>query len=697
LNPRSIGNPNHITRLLKTLKKNRKYGSLLQTREKELKAEKRSSTSIREIILENFMSYEYARVPLIKGLNIICGPNGSGKSSILLGISVALGQIYTERSRKLSDLIRRGKDLGRVTIVFENKPVNGKRPVPFSRSDSFMLSRYLRKDGSYWFETDYKEVSSAEVKDILASLNINPDNMLLIMHQGMVEEFAMVNAEDKLKMVEEVVGLTGYREKVLESQSRLQTLVSEESSIKQLMGMAEETLTHWKDVYARFLKKQELTTRRSALAKEKFWVQISRLEKGIDITLNKLEVKKREISELSSKVSRSEERSKKLEMDFHASYNKLKKAFNALTFLGSDKSSVEARGRTLSEVIKSFEMISGTVEKYLVDSRTEASALKTLQRDLTLLVDSWDKEIEIESRKGMEASNEIETIERSLAQTEEGMFNLTKEYAEERANLTLLSYQRKQLQTEMAEMERSLKELKAELATLDLQKPSMEPRATVNRQLYEIDSELSSVSAQIEAYADVPDEAKNIFETYSSKYDELKGRLELVLENKKVVLAELEERKKVWREGINTVLESVNPVYQEILRGLNAFGYIRLVNEEEFEKTGLELLIGFRGTTPAILDAYTLSGGERSTVTISFLLALQRLSASPIVAVDEFDVHMDPINRERIFRSIFQRAQDDEKQYVIITPSQVKIMGDDINYVVTQTIEGKTEVGVIAK
>ena len=670
---------------------------MLQTREKELKAEKRSSTSIREIILENFMSYEYARVPLIKGLNIICGPNGSGKSSILLGISVALGQIYTERSRKLSGLIRRGKDLGRVTIVFNNKPVNGKRPVPFSRSDSFMLSRYLRKDGSYWFETDYKEVSSAEVKEILASLNINPDNMLLIMHQGMVEEFAMVDAEDKLRMVEEVVGLTGYREKVLESQNRLQTLVSEESSIKQLMGMAEETLTHWKDVYARFLKKQELTTRRSVLTKEKFWVQIARLEKSIDITLNKLEVKKREISELSSKVNRSEERSKNLEMEFHTSYNKLKKSFSALTFLGSDKSSFEARRKTLSEMIKSFEIVSSTVEKYLVDSRTEASGLKTLQRDLTLLVDSWNKEIEIDARKGVEASGEIEIIEKSLAQNEGGMFNLAKEYAEERTNLALLSYQRKQLETEVAELERSLRELKAELATLELQKPSMEPRVTQNRQLYEIDSELSSVNAQIEAYADVPDEAKNIFETYSSKYDELKGRLELVLENKKAVLAELEERKKVWHEGINMVLESVNPVYQEILRGLNAFGYIRLVYEEEFERTGLELLIGFRGTTPAILDAYTLSGGERSTATISFLLALQRLSASPVVAVDEFDVHMDPVNRERIFRSIFQRAQDDEKQYVIITPSQVKIVGDDINYVITQMIEGKTEVGVIAK
>ncbi|MFQ5762597.1 MAG: AAA family ATPase, partial [Candidatus Bathyarchaeia archaeon] len=59
---------------------------------------------LKEIILEEFMSYEYARVPFKHGLNVICGPNGSGKSSILLALSVCLGQAYTERSRKLSDL-----------------------------------------------------------------------------------------------------------------------------------------------------------------------------------------------------------------------------------------------------------------------------------------------------------------------------------------------------------------------------------------------------------------------------------------------------------------------------------------------------------------------------------------------------------------------------------------------------------------
>src|SRR4030043_2457516 len=109
---------------------------------------------IQEVILENFMSYEYARVPLKTGVNVICGPNGSGKSSILLAVSVALGQSYTERSRKLSDLIRWGKDQARVTLVLNNSKRGGKRPVPRYSKDQIFLTRVLRRGGKYGFELE---------------------------------------------------------------------------------------------------------------------------------------------------------------------------------------------------------------------------------------------------------------------------------------------------------------------------------------------------------------------------------------------------------------------------------------------------------------------------------------------------------------------------------------------------------------
>jgi chromosome segregation ATPase len=119
---------------------------------------------IKEVRLENFMSYGYARIPVRDGVNLIVGPNGSGKSSILLAISLAFGQIYTERPKKLSDLIKWGKESARVSLIIDNSRKNGKRTFAFSNSDNVMVSRYIKSDGSYWYEVDYREASLYEVQ-----------------------------------------------------------------------------------------------------------------------------------------------------------------------------------------------------------------------------------------------------------------------------------------------------------------------------------------------------------------------------------------------------------------------------------------------------------------------------------------------------------------------------------------------------
>ncbi|MDI6848090.1 MAG: AAA family ATPase, partial [Candidatus Bathyarchaeia archaeon] len=144
---------------------------------------------IQEVILENFMSYSYARVPFKSGVNVVCGPNGSGKSSLLLAISVALGQSYTERSKKLSDLIRWGKDQARVTLVLDNAKRGKRRPVPKFNKDQIFLTRVLRRDGKYWFALENRAATKGDVERLLSKLGVDPDNMLIIMHQNMVEQF----------------------------------------------------------------------------------------------------------------------------------------------------------------------------------------------------------------------------------------------------------------------------------------------------------------------------------------------------------------------------------------------------------------------------------------------------------------------------------------------------------------------------
>ncbi|MFQ6077042.1 MAG: AAA family ATPase, partial [Candidatus Bathyarchaeia archaeon] len=260
--------------------------------------EKKGSLLIQEIILENFMSYEYARIPLKPGLNIICGPNGSGKSAILLAISVALGQAYTERGRRLSDLIRWGKDTARVTLSFDNTKKDGERPLPKFDTDTFRLSRYLKKDGTYWFEANFHTITKAEVTRLLSEFGIDPDNMLIIMHQHMMEEFGIVTPQQKLKMVEEAVGLGEYRERVIEAQEKLNRILSEEESIASLLENAEQTLAYWKGEYDRYLRRKELLQRRDLLERELAWARLIRQERLVQAWRERIRTKEDELSRI---------------------------------------------------------------------------------------------------------------------------------------------------------------------------------------------------------------------------------------------------------------------------------------------------------------------------------------------------------------------------------------------------------------
>ncbi|MEM1564133.1 MAG: AAA family ATPase, partial [Candidatus Bathyarchaeia archaeon] len=233
---------------------------------------------VSEVILENFMSYEYARVPLKPGVNVVCGPNGAGKSSLLLAISVALGQSYTERSRRLSDLIRWGKDQARVTLILDNSKRGGKRPVPKFNKDQIFLTRVLRRDGKYWFELENRAASKQDVERLLAKLGVDPDNMLIIMHQNMVEQFTVLSPQDKLRMVEAAVGLEAYRENVLEAQKKLTRILSQEESISKLLESAEQTLNYWREQYERFQEKKQLMTKRRFLERELAWAEVNRRE-----------------------------------------------------------------------------------------------------------------------------------------------------------------------------------------------------------------------------------------------------------------------------------------------------------------------------------------------------------------------------------------------------------------------------------
>ncbi len=160
-------------------------------------------------------------------------------------------------------------------------------------------------------------------------------------------------------------------------------------------------------------------------------------------------------------------------------------------------------------------------------------------------------------------------------------------------------------------------------------------------------------------------------------------------------MEEVEERVKRWREVTRDLLEEVNQRFQALLSRLQARGEVRLTNEMDIEEAGLDLYVGFKGGEMRLLDPYTQSGGERTTAVMAFLLSLQQRILSPFRAVDEFDLHMDPRNREAVTEFLSSTLEGSSDQYLVITPSQLVLKGGNSHIIMVHKTEGSSRVTLV--
>jgi chromosome segregation ATPase len=640
---------------------------------------------IQEVILENFMSYEYARVPFKSGINVIVGPNGSGKSSLLLAISVALGQTYTERSRKLSDLIRWGKDKARVTLILDNKRKGQSRPVPKYNKDQVFLTRVMRRDGEYWFELENRAATKSDVERLLSKLGVDPDNILIIMHQNMVEQFTVLPPPEKLKMVEAAVGLEAYRENILQAQKKLTRLLSQEESVGKLLENAEQTLNYWREQYDRYQEKKQLQTKRRFLQRELAWAEVIRREE----VLREIEVGCREKQQILGEVERQTNTHSEALNNSRSELDKLRNEEKKL--LDHRLNFEKERGRDESTISFCEQLIEETqmVETSIRDRGNPISAesfskFKLLRTEhlKELLQDSRDRISKLEL--------EIDTNQKRTRALDDATEKVWNQVLDSRIALALLQYRRENVTSEIDALDKEMKKTKVQVEEATRRAEEVGARIAVVKNANEILDEMRVTEGHLAALAEVSEDIERMYESYSKLYLELKEKAQIVAENREKTMEEVKTRMEAWRTVVEHLLDRVNLEYQKILTQNQAVGEVRLANPQDIEAAGLEVLVGFKGGKPIPLDAYTQSGGERTTATMSFLLALQQHVRSPFRAVDEYDVHMDPKNRELIARTLISTVVGSDAQYLVITPSQITFADQDVNIITVQNVEGKS-------
>lgn len=582
---------------------------------------------IKELILKNFMSYEYARIPLKSGLNLICGPNGSGKSSILLAIGLALGASYTERSQRLSDLIRYGQERAEIILHLDNSKRHGERPFPEIDEDTITLSRILQKNGDYPYEINYKVVTKSEVTSMLSKFNFNPNNPLLIMHQGMVEYLVSTSPQQKLQLVEEAVGIGKLRQHIMAAAENLNKIAQEKKDINMLIQSAKQTLDYWKKEYDRLSLKKQLEIKRIHLERMMAWARVRDHEERIqrhNSELQNLESHKmklhEEISNLQSNVNE-----KKIRIQEH----------------------IEEKLAIIEECIK------GKIER-----EKGILTIRTFQSELAAKMDELLKDVS--------------------------------KLAETKFELKLVDYK-------IEENRRTLRRILRELERLKAEARKFGPRVSVKKSMEEIQTELYETLGKLTALTDVSPDAEELYNAYQSEYDELLRRAEQLEAAHKKAVEAVSKRVEKWRHAIQNVISEANKEFKRILTKLDGVGEITIINEHDFNNAGLLINVGFKGGPLRPLNSYTQSGGERSTTIMAFILSLYKNMSSPLRALDEFDVHMDPRNRSILMNILISTTKIENCQLIVITPSFPPVLDESTHVLMVQKTAGVSKVMEIAQ
>lgn len=166
-------------------------------------------------------------------------------------------------------------------------------------------------------------------------------------------------------------------------------------------------------------------------------------------------------------------------------------------------------------------------------------------------------------------------------------------------------------------------------------------------------------------------QAKEALNALSSELDDLGGLVATLSK-------QLDLRKLTWIKFRISKAKRTRWNFNRYLQERNFLGKLQFDHENEALHVNVnpnkrdgaaEKAAGAGGLLSLASDTHALSGGERSYSTVSLMLALWEVMELAFVAMDEFDVFMDQVNRKVSIQLLLDlgKARPD-RQFIFISP-----------------------------
>ncbi|MAA92446.1 MAG: hypothetical protein CMQ57_02815 [Gammaproteobacteria bacterium] len=448
----------------------------------------------------------------------IVGPNGCGKSNIIDAIKWVKGELSAKslRSESLQDVIFNGSD--------SRKPVSHcSVELAFDNSENFLGGEYLKfdevsvkremgRDGQSTYFINNAVARRRDVQDLFLGTGLG-GNSYAIIEQGIISSLVGAKPEELRSYVEEAAGISKYKERKRETESRIRRTAENISRLKDLEDEVKRSIRRLKaeanltsrykklrtkeQEFQKFIVSEDLKVLLASMSESQkendsidkdlekidgdrlnFVAKRDVIKTQLMEGLKKLEEEQRSFFEAGAKISLIEEKERTVNARIQDLINEEKKNLGNLddlsNELGTSKNKIDQLDAKIGEQIKS------DIKKAL--AKVESSLTKNDEGNLTESFRSfWQKGYDFGQGQSGDASEKIEALKKQFLERNNQIIqdieSLKKDLNKEKSELTSFIELRKnqelkvmELKTNQDKSNEELRKSETEITKLETEK-----------------------------------------------------------------------------------------------------------------------------------------------------------------------------------------------------------------------------------
>ena len=308
---------------------------------------------LKNISLSGFKSFvDPTKISFPSSMSGVVGPNGCGKSNIIDAVRWVMGEISAKnlRGESMADVIFNGSSSrapssrASVELLFDND--QGRIGGEYSSYSEISVKRVLDLDGKSTYSLNGAECRRKDITDIFLGTGLGPRSYAVI-EQEMATKLISSKPEELRAYIEEVAGISIYRERKKETESRIKKTRENLNRVSDIKDEIEKTLIKLNQQVKsaekyNFLKEKE--KKFNGLLKAFSWQARNEAASKLDLSVKQTELEIQKLQTEKQTLSSSIEifRTQQIDLqseidsiqqDFYSSGANLSKSEQQLVFL----------------------------------------------------------------------------------------------------------------------------------------------------------------------------------------------------------------------------------------------------------------------------------------------------------------------------------------------------------------------------